>query len=119
MGEQIFHVSTLFFIPGVNFDVLLWHLCCLEHPPKYLGLFWGLFYVPLAEVLQLAHLPDYSLEVHTKFSWFRLFIFCLLISTGGVCEIEELSLLSVCQCLGGSKPRYCQVKNSAVKWWRS
>lgn len=43
----------------------------------------------------------------------------LLISTGGVCEMEGLSLLSVCQCPGGSKPRYCQVKISAVTWWRS
>lgn len=74
VGEKIFHFSTLFLIPGVNLNVLLWHLCCLEHSPKYLGLFWGLFYEPLAEVVQLVHLPDCSLEVDTKFSWFRLLI---------------------------------------------
>lgn len=65
--SRFFIFSTLFFIPGVNHDVLLWHLCCL-------GLFWGLFYEPLAEVLQLVHLPDCNLEVHPKFSWFRLLI---------------------------------------------
>lgn len=67
VGEQIFHFSALFFIPGVNLDVLLWHFCCL-------GLFGCLFYEPLAEVLQLVHFPDYNLEVDTEFSWLRLLI---------------------------------------------
>lgn len=38
----------------------------------------------------------------------------LLFLTGGVCEMEELSLLPFHHCLGGSMSRYCQVKYSSV-----